>query len=162
MNYEEDLALDASMIDVDCLNQPEMVMKYARIAADAELELDNLKERLELIKAELDNEIRTNPEKFGISKITETVVTNTVLMQTRYKKATADYLQAKHEARIVKGATEAVNHRKTMLENLVKLHGQSYFAGPSIPHDLSNEWRKKQEQSNMDSRIGAKLKRKER
>jgi hypothetical protein len=149
MNYEEDLALDASMIDVDCLDQPAMVMKYARIAADSDLEMDSAKERLELVKAELDKEIRTHPEKFKVEKITEPVVANTILMQDEYKEAVAEYLQAKHEARIVKGATEAVNHRKTMLENLVKLHGQQYFPGPSIPHDLSTEWRKKQEQSTM-------------
>jgi hypothetical protein len=159
MNYEQDMEIDSSLLDVECVDHSMLVIKYARIAADADLEMDNAKERLDLVKAELDNKIRTNPDKFKIEKITESVVSNTILMQEDYKTAMAEFLQAKHEAKIVSGATRAVDHRKSMLESLVKLHGQSYFAGPSIPHDLSFEWRKKQEQRNVDSSIAKKLKR---
>ena len=159
LNYEKDIVLDPDSIDTDCLAQTDLVMKYIRFAADADLVMDKAKERLDLVKAELDNKIRTNPEKFKIEKITETVVSNTILMQEVYKNAVTDYLEAKHEAKIVNGTTRAVDHRKSMIEKLVQLHGQSYFSGPSVPHDLSFEWRKKQEQAESDKRIAHKMKR---
>ena len=160
MDYEKDMEIDPSILDVECLDQPQLVMKYSRIASDAELEMDNLKEKLELVKAELDNKIRTNPEDFDITvKVTEAVVANTILMDDRYKKAMKDFLEAKHELKIVSGATKAVDHRKSMLENLVKLHGQQYFAGPNIPHDLTQEWQNKHNQDKVDSKIGARMRR---
>jgi len=71
----------------------------------------------------------------------------------------ADYLEAKHKAKIVNGTTRAVDHRKSMIERLTQLHGQSYFAGPSVPHDLSFEWQQKQKQAEADKRIAHKMKR---
>lgn len=163
LNYENDMDIDPSYLDICCIDQPQLVIKYARIAADAEMEMDSLKEKLDLVKAELDNEIRTDPEKFDISvKLTEAVVSNAILMNDRYKKAMSAYLQAKHEFKIVSGATKAVDHRKSMLENLVKLHGQQYFAGPNVPHDLALEWTRKKEQKSSNSMVATRMKRKER
>jgi hypothetical protein len=152
MNYENDMYIDEQSLDVEWLNQPSLVIQYARISAQAELDMDQAKEKLDLVKAELDNEIRTNPEKFEIAKITEAVVTNTILTQKKYKVAMEEFLQAKFEAKVAIGASRAVDHRKSALENLVKLHGQQYFAGPMIPRDLSQERKNKEEK---DKKVSA-------
>ena len=47
--------------------------------------------------------------------------------------------------------------QKTALENLVKLHGQQYFAGPSVPRDLSKEWERHERQKSVDAGVGKKL-----
>ena len=153
MDYEKDMEIIPDALDVECTDQPSLVMKYARIAADADMVADLAKDKLDLVKAELDNTIRTKPEKFGLEKLTEAVVQNTILTQDKYKEAMANYLEAKHEARIVSGATRAVDHRKSMLESLVKLHGQQYFAGPNIPRDLKIEWQQKHDQRKSNSTI---------
>ena len=38
---------------------------------------------------------------------------------------------------------KAFEQRKDALENLVRLHGQQYFAGPKIPRDLPSEMEKR-------------------
>ncbi len=159
MDYEEDLAIDGSILDVECVDQPMLVIKYARLAADAEKIVDNAKEKLDLVKAELDSQIRSNPEKFGLDKLTETIVANTILTQQRYKNAMSAFIDAKYDAKIISGATRAVDHRKSMLETLVKLHGQQYFAGPSIPHDLVYEQQQKAKQRNSDKGVAQKMQR---
>jgi hypothetical protein len=57
-----------------------------------------------------------------------------------------------------------VDHRKSALENLVKLHGQQYFAGPMVPRDLTHEWKNKQQQQKeeveVDKGIGKSMRRK--
>jgi len=46
------------------------------------------------------------------------------------------------------------------LKNEVILHGQGYFAGPSVPRDLSFEAQKARKQEITDAKIGDKMKRK--
>jgi hypothetical protein len=157
MNYEQDLKIDETSLDVEWLDQPVLFMKYARHSAEKEKEKDEAKEELELTKAELDKEIRSFPDRFGIEKITDKVVENTILLQKDYKEASETFLQAKFEWMVAKGAVDAFNQRKEALENLVKLNGQSYFAGPQIPRDLHEQRGLRQKEIN--SRIGRKIER---
>lgn len=145
MNYEEDIKIDDSMLDMEWLDQPEKMMSYCIVMADAMKALDYAKQNIDIVTAELDKEIRTDPEKFGISKITESVVSNTITLADAYKEANKKLIEAKYEVEMAKGAVRSFEQRKEALEALVKLHGQSYFAGPKVPHDLSKErstWKK--------------------
>jgi len=159
MDYEKDIQIDCDALDVEWLDQPGLMMKYARYAAEMRMEADNEKEALDLIKAGLDREIRTDPEKFGINKITESVILNTIIIQPRHVKANDIYIQARYESEVARGAVAAIEQRKTSLENLVKLHGQKYFAGPEVPRDLSWEWEQKEKQRRVDAVVGEKLRR---
>ena len=55
-----------------------------------------------------------------------------------------------------KGAVKAIDTKKTALENLVKLHGQSYFAGPAIPRNLNKEWEQKEQETQSNKKITIK------
>lgn len=156
MNYEEDLLIDPTALDVEWLNQPHLMATYSRELARVELEVDTAKEKVDFVKAELDKEIRTDPESFDLAKATETAITNAILMQKKYKIAMEAYLQAKFEAKVVSGIVKSFDHRKSALENLVKLHGQNYFAGPSVPRDLSREWEVIEKQKSSDAKVKIK------
>ena len=52
----------------------------------------------------------------------------------------------------------AIDQKKSALENLVKLHGQMYFAGPSIPRDLDKEWEKREKEKRVSDGIQARRK----
>jgi hypothetical protein len=160
MNYDDEIRIDDSALDVEWLEQPSLMMKYAHKAAEARRYLDQMKEKLELVKAEIDKDIRTQPEKFGIEKITENVVTNTIITQDRYKKANNTVIDAKFEVDIAQSAVIAISQRKDALENLVRLHGQQYFAGPKMPRDLNSEVAKRQErQKEVSKEIAGNIKR---
>lgn len=160
MNYEDDIKIDETALDVEWLEQPSLMMKYAQLAAEMRSEMDKAKEALELVKSELDKDIRSNPEKYGLEKITDKVVENTIPTQNDYRRASKRYLDAKFNSDIAFGAVKAVDARKDALENLVRLHGQQYFAGPKVPRDLSSETERRREKQKMvNQSIGSVLKR---
>jgi len=136
-DYELDMEIDADELDVECLNQPALMLKYSTKLAQALQVKDLAKEALDYMKAQIDKSIREDPEKYGLAKITETAVANAILEEKQYRDSVSKVTKASFEVNVVQGAVRAVEQRKQMLENLVKLHGQSYFAGPSVPHNLS-------------------------
>jgi hypothetical protein len=157
-NYEKDVTIDPDALDVEWLGQPGLIYKYSKKSAEAQQELSNAKESLELTSAELNKKIRSNPEKYGCEKITDDVVKNTILIQESYKAKNEIYKEAQFEVNIIRGVMDALNNKKSALENLVKLHGQNYFAGPSVPRDLSKEWERKEQQNEVNSGIANKMK----
>jgi hypothetical protein len=157
MDYEKDIEIDESAIDLGCFEQPRLMLKVTRLEAELEKAEDEAKERQNLIKADIDKEIRSDPEKFGIEKITEAAVTSAILSDKRYKQASTEYINAKFESKCATGAVKSFEHRKNMLETLAKLHGQSYFAGPAIPHDLSKF--RQERQKKVDTGVSNKIQR---
>ena len=147
-NFEQDMTIDESALDVEWLGQPVLTIKYAQLSAQAKMELDRAKMELDIATASLDLEIRKNPEKFGLPKVTEGAIVSIIAMQESWKKVNEKYFEAKYNQSVMADAMRAISDRKDALENLVRLHGQQYFAGPKVPRDLSAEYlRKKQSQA---------------
>jgi len=157
LNYEKDIFIDENQLDIEWLEQPSLMLKYCNHESQMEQNLDIEKTKLDLLKSELDSQIRKNPSDFGVEKITETVVLNAVIATEEYQEAYLTYLDVKFERDVAKNAVKAFSQRKDALENLVKLHGQSYFAGPRIPRNISEERQMKQKSS--DEKVANRLKR---
>lgn len=147
MDYQADIDIDEDNLDVEWCDHSQRMFRYCRHAAEVHKDMDLAKERLDLVKAQLDQRVRADPGSFDIAvrvtkdgapqPPTETSVMSVVLTQTEYREATRDYLEKKYEYEVASGAVRAFEARKSALENLVRLHGQSYFSGPAVPHDLS-------------------------
>jgi len=148
ISYEHDIAIDETILDVEFLEQPRLFLKYAQHAERSRRDLDWAKERLDIKHAELDRDIRSDPAHFGIAKITEGAVQGAITINSDYQKLSSDYINAKYEAGMAAAAVRAFDQRKTSLENLVRLHGQQYFSGPRVPHDLTEERQRRQDRSN--------------
>jgi len=157
MDYEKDIKIDEDSLDLEWLDQPALFMKYARHLAQARRTQDEAKQEIDVVSADIDRQIREKPEDFDIVKVTEGAIKSALLTEPDYQIAYKKYLDAKYEADMASNAVQAFNQRKDALENLVRLHGQQYFAGPRLPRDLSDE-RKKQEKK-VDSGIASKIKR---
>ena len=156
-DYEKDIEIDPNSLDVNWLDQAPKFWKYAKLSAEIRKRVDLAKEHLDVVRAEVDREIRSDPKLFEIDKITEAVVQNTILVTNKYKNANTAYIDAKYEFEISRAAVQAMEQRKDALENLVKLHGMSYFAGPSVPRDLSKEWEQKRKDSNSEAEIASAM-----
>ncbi len=161
-DYENDIQIDESGLDVEWLRQPKLMFFYAKMVAELRRTLDRRKERLNIVKAELDRKIRQNPADFDIEKITETAVSNTILTQEAYKEASADIIDTNYELSIAQAACSALNDKRTALENLVRLYGQQYFAGPSVPRNITKEWEQREKQKQANTKIGETLVRRRR
>lgn len=160
LNYEEDLKISVNDLDLDCKEQPELMMKYSEYVAKMEKERDQAKAVLEYIEAELDKDVRNNPEKYDLEKLNESKVAAAIKRQKKYKDAEEVYINAKFEAQVAKGTVTAFNDRKTQLSNLVELYKGQYFAGPSVPRDLQKKWQERQQiqQKKTNKEVGTKLK----
>jgi len=135
--YEQDLAIDPYCLDEEWLRQPGLYMKYSSMAADAQKRRDQLKERLEVIKAELDKKIRLTPSNYVTAeKVTETSIAFAILLQPEYKEAANDLTESNYELNMLQSAVRALDHKRSALENEVKLWLGSYFSGPKEPRDI--------------------------
>ena len=154
IDYERDAQIDESSLDVELLEQPRLMMRYAQRAVVSREEMDRAKDEVEVVKAELDLAIREDPDGYGLPKLTETTVQSAIQIQDKYKQALSDLNTARQEHEMAKYAVTAIEQRKHALENLVKLHGMQYFAGPSTPRDLSYERQARDRNKRSNATVG--------
>ena len=112
MNYEKDLKIDVDALDIEWAEQPGLMLKYTKIAAEARMELDESKERLGIVKAGVDLAIRSDPEKFGIVKITESAIQSDLTLNIEIKGINTKCLKAAYELEMAQGA---VRDRKSVV-----------------------------------------------
>jgi hypothetical protein len=157
MAYESEMYIDETALDVELLEQPSLMMKYSRKLAEAKRDRDLAKENLEMLKAEISLDVRDNPTSYDLEKVTDKVVEACVLADDGYKTAQKEFNDANFEVNLLQGVISAIDHRRSALENLVKLYGQEYFAGPKIPHDLGQL--RKEKNAEVEHRIGKSFRR---
>jgi len=134
--------IDLNSLDQEWLYQPKLYFQYASQLADTRRKLEEAKRELDVVDAESDLRIRQKQEDFGISekvKLTEAMIKNTISLQKEHQDALHKIIVVKHKVDIVQAAVTAFDHRKSALERLVSLHGQSYFASPKPVDDSSME-----------------------
>jgi len=155
LNFEEDVRIDELALDVEWVQQPSLMAKYCSYAAETKKMMDLAKERVDVVAATLDKDIRSNPEKYDLGKVTESAIQNIILLQPEYREANDAYIEARYENEMAQAAVRALDQKKSALKNLVKLLGLSYFASPNAPHDLHEaiENRRKGEQKIVDAKV---------
>lgn len=124
------MGIDKLRLDEEWVNHPVMVQEYAEKQAIAQNNYDRAKYSLEVIEAELDTMIRSNPAAFGIAKLTEKVVEKTIILHPKHREASEKYLHCKSELESYKAVNSSFSHRKAALENTTNLWMCSYFSGP--------------------------------
>lgn len=153
LNYEKDICIDEKALDIEWLEQAELMRRYASHLAKTGKGMDLAKEKLEIGRANIELSIRKEPERYGISKITESAVQSTILLQEEYQKLSQEYIEAKYENNIALAAVRALDQKKMALENLVKLLQASYFAAPKTIRDLTQERVEKEEARRKNAKI---------
>lgn len=139
---EEDydfIHIDEMNLDREWINHPGLYFKWARKLADARMEADELKARIEVVAAELDKDIRESPSLYEVEKVTEAAVKSAVIAQETYQKAVRRFGKAKHKVDIYQAAVNTLDHRKRALENLVDLHSQNYFSSPRAKQEIDKD-----------------------
>lgn len=132
---EDIFEIDMYELDREWVRQPKLFFNFARQLADAREQVERSKAEMDVVKAEMDQEIRNSPEDYDIGKVTEAAITAAIAMSKEMKQAQSEFIRAKHNADILQGAVNALEHRKSALERLVSLHGQNYFSTPVADSD---------------------------
>ncbi len=137
----KDVSLEPSQLDVECVRQADTFFKYAEAEIAAKAEADRESQALDTLEAQLQLRARKEPEAFGLTTTTEGAIKAGVYAHPKYIAQTARVYAAKRAAGLADAATKAMEMKRKMLELLVLLHGQEYFAGPSVPRSLVDAWR---------------------
>jgi len=161
-NYKEDVAIDPDALDVACLNQATLMFNYSQKVAEARRLMDKAKFKIDIVRAECIAEIRKDPQAFGMDKFTEKGAETLVETLEDVQNINDDYLSLRYDYDVLSAAVKALEQRKSMLEKLVTLHGASYFAGPSVPRELSKEWVKETTRSSARETVKKAMTRRKR
>lgn len=131
--------LDLALLDKHCLQQPKLVYEYGMKLADARDALDRSKASYDLAKAEAANQISKSPETFGLSKTTDAAIKAAVETHEDVMAAQDRLQKQTHAVAVLQAVMNALEHRKRALEGLIQLHGQQYFAAPSVTAEQRRE-----------------------
>ena len=156
-NYNDDISIDRDALDIGWTKQAQTFFKYAELAAKARDAMDRKKEKIDVLEATMGLKIRTNPASYGLEKITEGAVQSTILIDQNHIDAVAELADLKYEYEVLIAAVRALDQKKSALENLVRLQGQNYFAGPSVPREIGKEWAKDVERTGARDKIKEKM-----
>ena len=122
--------LDKNRLDEEWTQQPRLYAQYATKLADARAEHERAKASRDVVEAELDRDIRLNPEKYDLTKVTEGSIQSTITLQKAHRKVVGDVIEASHTVDTLDAYVRALDHRKKALEKLVDLRLADYFSEP--------------------------------
>ena len=143
MNLSKDprFKVDRRALDEQWEQQPGVFLEYAERLAEANADVDRLKDKLDSLKARLDGEVRARLSA-SVAKVTEAMVTAAITNDAEVLAISEDLREARKEAAILKAEVQALDQRRSALENLVRLHGQEYFAVPTTTPEDRAEYNK--------------------
>lgn len=134
-DFKKDLYIDPHDLKDGWLNQPILLADWSEKYADAAFLRDKAKQNLDVVRANLDKEIRTNWENYFEKNPTETALSVAISGHKDMVEAHNEYLEASRKANLLMGAVQAFNNRKKALEYLTQLYLSNYYADPKIPSE---------------------------
>ena len=159
MSFKDDIIINIHTLDKNSIDQVDLYEEWSTKWADAEKEKDEAKENLSVIKAEADEEVRKNPDKFGWGSDrnpTEPWVANKIVSHEKVREASTILINAQHNANVMKIAKETLDHRSRSLDRLTDLYKGQYFVSHSRIEErytkaVTNEGKEAQSKALEDS-----------
>lgn len=121
------LPIDKFKLEEEATKQVTLMEKISNLLPRArELSLA-AKNRLEVIESDLAKEIRKNPKKYKLDKVTDTVVYKETKTQPEYKRAFSSYLFAKTKEEQLSILLNTIQERGRMIKTLTELWLNNYY-----------------------------------
>lgn len=160
LDYEKDMYIDDQNLELEVLNQATLAMKYGRHLADCRVIASRCEENIKLTRSELMNKANKDPKRYLPEGNTKDKNLEAFYRTSkRHIRAKEESIDADFELELAQIAYNEISRtRKFALESMIKLFGLNYFAGPSVPHDLTmlRDREKTRKNSNAKMRIGKK------
>lgn len=122
-----DPSIDELALDKEWLKQPKIAALWAKRHADAKRELAEAKRQRDVTIAEVKKQVRANPKKFGLEKLTDDGIKSAVDLSRDVALAESEIIEAQHLVDVIAGALFAIEDRRRALQNLVRLYEFDYF-----------------------------------
>ena len=148
LNYEKDLEIDLDDLHTAWVKQDILMMRYGREAAKAKEAMQLAHEKVKLVRSDLIKKKKAaNPSATGQQ------IEAYYRLHKRHRKAKKTLINAEYENDLLQAAVTALHHKKSALENLVKLHGQQYFSKPEIKNTITEESIRKSKSRSAKNKI---------
>jgi len=138
--YDKDVIIDIDSLHEECaIIQGELFMKWAERLADAIEERDLKKGEIDIRKAKLDKDIRTNPKDFDLEKVTESAISNVIILDEEVQQLNKEYYACIKNINILTSAKEEMHSRRKRIEKLVELWLGKYWSEPKLKTESKNK-----------------------
>ena len=136
IDFEQDLKINVYDIGDEWLRLPALIQKYGKLAANAANKKERAKAKVDWQKAQLDFDIRKNPEdydnlptdpKSGKPKITDATVASAIILEEPYREAVEAKLDAVYEHASMQVLSHTMGYKATALEYVTKLVIAGWF-----------------------------------
>lgn len=135
-SYTVDTQVNKFKLDDACEEQATICMYWNEKADLAKVTIDKRNNKLTIIKAEVDMEIRKKAlDKKGNLpngvKATADAIKNSIETDPRVKEQNKKIIEAYSNQATYRAAAKAMDHKKSEIDNLVKLWQSGYFSDPN-------------------------------
>jgi hypothetical protein len=120
MSDENVLAIDRNRLDDEWERQPKLYREYAMDLADARYTLELAEYDLGIEKARISEDVRTDPDRYGLSKITEPAVKAILESHKTLARLEKKVLEKKHTVRMLESMVNALDHKRTSLKYITE------------------------------------------
>lgn len=125
----QDVKIDKLGLDEAAAEQAGIYYHWAQEAAEARAARDKADNRVEYRKAEIALNLRRNPP--ANVKITEASIAELVCADPEIIELEDKLVEANKKLALAEGALRALDHKKSMIDNLVRLHLAGYYGDPT-------------------------------
>lgn len=141
LDYKEDMYIDESNLDNECIEHGDLAIKYGTHYAKAFEKFTKAEENIKYTRSLLTKQAHKNPEKhLGPGNPTDKKVEAFYRTHKDYLKAKKEWIKAHFDLNMAEHAKKEICYtRKAMLQNLIELYKGQYFAGPVNPRDFKKE-----------------------
>jgi len=145
------LRIHLTALHKDAREQPVKAEEAGNMAAELKAEARRAKIDLEEAKGHANIDIRRDPDQYGLGKVTESAVQATIPIHPDVVRANREYADACERADKAEALSDAYQHRKSMIQDEVRLVLANYFGEATVKdmdradRELQDEKREKVE-----------------
>jgi len=126
--FRQQLPINQFQLELACIDQPVLYDEVGQLVTEWRSMEKMANDKLSFIHADQSARIRTSPEKYGVTKITEGSVESAILLTREYQEAVKDKTEIEKIVGYLKTLQTALDHRKSELNNLVQLWVHNYYS----------------------------------
>lgn len=130
LDFEKDISINKYKLDEECLSHSGIYSRYASAQVDAKTAVSKAKDNLELVEAERNLAIRKSLADAG-TKVTEAMINSYLITDEEVINAKKQVREAEDVYSKLSVCVSSFDHRKSELDNLVKLYCAGYYSTPS-------------------------------
>lgn len=145
-DFKIDIRINKYKLEEECEKHPSLYYRYSELLAQAKNERDDELDRLAVVLANVEVEIRKDPPID--CKLTENLIKALIEENKKVISQKSKVRECKKQVHILEAAVNAIEHRKSMLNNLVQLYIKGYYSKPgeiknnNITDSISDDIRK--------------------